>query len=97
MGSVLKYAAVYPSAWWRAAGLSGTTVSDGNVLLTADSSPPRRQAGQITGFVIGPAATRFAEQPVDVRKQLVVSDLVAYFGEEGQRHPTEFVELNWPG
>ena len=96
MGSVLKYAAVYPTAWWRAAGLSGTTVSDGNVLLTADSSPPNGKPGILTGFVIGPAAIRFADQPVDVRKQLTLSDLVAYFGEEA-RHPTEFVEMNWPG
>jgi monoamine oxidase len=95
MGAVFKYAAVYPTAWWRAKGLSGTTVSDGNVLLTADSSPPSGKPGILTGFVIGPAAIRFADQPVDVREQLVIADLVTYFGEQA-RHPTEFVEMNWP-
>jgi hypothetical protein len=47
------------------------------VQLTADSSPPHGTPGILTGFVIGPAAIRFADQPVDARKQLVISDLVA--------------------
>ena len=95
MGSVLKYAAVYPTAWWREQGLSGTTVSDGSVLLTADSSPPDGKPGILTGFVVGSAAIHFADHAIDIRKQLVISDLVTYFGEQA-RHPTEFVEMNWP-
>jgi monoamine oxidase len=96
MGSVIKYAAVYPTAWWRAKELSGATVSDGNVLLTADSSPPSGKPGILTAFVAGPDAVRLTCQSEDARKQLVVSELVTYFGEEA-RHPVEFVEMNWPG
>jgi monoamine oxidase len=94
MGSVIKCAAVYPTAWWRTKGLSGTTVSDRPVLLTADSSPPSGKPGILTAFVIGPAAIRLADQSGDARMQSVISDLVAYFGDEAM-HPAQFVEMNW--
>ena len=77
MGSVIKYAAVYPTAWWRAKGLSGTTASDRTVVLTADSSPPVGAPGILTAFVAGPAAIRLADQPEDARKRIVISDLVS--------------------
>ena len=96
MGSVIKYAAVYQTALWRAKGLSGATVSDRTVMATADSSPPNGTPGILTGFVIGPAAIRLADQSDDARKQIVISDLVAYFGDEAM-HPVQFVEMNWPG
>ncbi|BBZ45231.1 monoamine oxidase [Mycobacterium parmense] len=96
MGSVIKYAAIYPTAWWREKGLSGTTVSDRTVLLTADSSPPSGKPGILTGFVIGPAAIRLADQSEDARKRTVITDLVAYFGDPAT-NPAQFVEMNWPG
>lgn len=96
MGSVIKYAAVYPTAWWRANGLSGAAVSDRTVIATADSSPPGGKPGILTGFVIGPAAIRLADQSEAARKQTVISDLVAYFGGEAM-HPVQFIEMNWPG
>jgi monoamine oxidase len=96
LGSVIKYAAIYPTAWWRARALSGATVSDRSLQLTADSSSADGKPGILTGFVSGQAAVRLANQSEAARKQLVISDLVAYFGEQA-RHPTEFVEMNWPG
>jgi monoamine oxidase len=95
MGSVIKYAAVYPTAWWRANGLSGATVSDRAVVATADSSPPDGKPGILTGFVIGPAAIGLADESADVRKRIVISDLRTYFGDEAT-HPVEFIEMNWP-
>lgn len=94
MGSVIKYAAVYPTAWWRDKGLSGETVSDRDVLATADSSPPDGTPGILTGFVIGPAAIRLANQSEDARKRIVLSDLASYFGDAATR-PVQFVEMNW--
>ena len=96
MGSVIKYAAVYPTAWWRAKGLSGASASDRTVVLTADSSPPNGKPGILTGFVVGPAAIRLADQSDDARQQIVISDLVTYFGDDAMR-PAQFVEMNWPG
>jgi monoamine oxidase len=94
MGSVIKYAAVYPTAWWRGKGLSGSALSDRTVLATADSSPPDGKPGILTGFVVGPAAIRLADQSEDARKRAVISDLVAYFGDEAMR-PVQFSEMNW--
>jgi monoamine oxidase len=95
MGAVIKYAAVYPTAWWRAKGLSGASASDRTVVLTADSSPPGGTPGILTGFVVGPAAIRLLDQSEDARQRTVISDLVAYFGDEAM-HPAQFVEMNWP-
>lgn len=95
MGSTIKYAAVYPRAWWRNAGLSGTALSDRTVALTADSSPPNGTPGILTGFVIGPAAVRLAEQSEEARKRIVLSDFRTYFGDQAT-HPVQFVEMNWP-
>ncbi|WP_052915713.1 flavin monoamine oxidase family protein [Mycobacterium haemophilum] len=95
MGSVIKYAAVYPTAWWRAKGLSGASVSDRIVVQTADSSPPSGTPGILTSFVIGPAAIGLANQSGDdTRKQTVLSELVTYFGDEAM-HPVQFIETNW--
>jgi monoamine oxidase len=96
MGAVIKYAAVYPTAWWRAKGLSGASASDRTVVLTADSSPPGGKPGILTGFVVGPAAIRLLDQPDDARQRIVISDLVTYFGDEAM-HPGQFIEMNWPG
>jgi monoamine oxidase len=96
MGSVIKCAAVYPTAWWRSKGLSGSAVSDRTVLATADSSPPSGKPGILTGFVIGPAAIRLADLSDEARRAAVIADLVAYFGSEAT-HPVQFIEMNWPG
>lgn len=95
MGSVMKYAAVYPSAWWRAKGLSGASMSDRTVLATVDSSPPSGTPGILTAFVAGQAAIRLNERTEDERKRIVLSDLAASFGDQVAQ-PAEFVEKNWP-
>ena len=96
MGSVIKFAAIYPTAWWRAQGLNGKAVSDRTVLATGDSSPPEGKPGILTAFVSGPAAIRLTDQSEDARKALVLSDLTAYFGDEAA-NPGQFIEMNWPG
>ena len=96
MGSVIKYTAVYPTAWWRNHGLSGTVVSERTVVAVADSSTPNGVPGVLTGFVSGPAAVGLLEESEDSRRRRVLSDLVAYFGDEAGR-PEQFIEMNWPG
>jgi monoamine oxidase len=95
MGSTIKYAAIYPTAWWRDTGFNGTTVSDRTVALTADSSPLNGTPGILTGFVIGPTAVRLAEQPEEARRRTVLSDFRTYFGDQALQ-PVEFIEMNWP-
>lgn len=96
MGSVIKYAAVYPTAWWRAKGLSGVALSDRTVVATADSSPPNGTPGILTGFVSGPTAIRLLGLSEDDRRRAVLADLTAYFGSQAM-DPGQFVEMNWPG
>lgn len=95
MGSVIKYAAIYPTAWWRAKGLSGGVISDRTVIATADSSPPSGTPGILTGFVIGPNATRLNRMGADERKKIVLEDYIAFFGDDAA-NPGEFIEMNWP-
>ena len=51
-GSVIKFEAVYPTPFWRAAGLNGYTNSDRPpVRFTYDNSPPSGRPGVLLGFV----------------------------------------------
>lgn len=93
MGSVIKYAAVYPTAWWRHEGLSGGTVSDLATLATADSSPPSGTPGILTSFVIGPQAIALGARPAAARRRTVLSNLATYFGPRVM-NPVQFVEMN---
>ena len=95
MGAVIKYAAVYPTAWWRDQGLSGITVSDLAVLGTVDSSPPSGVPGILTGFVSGPDAIVLADRSASARRRAVLKNLATYFGPR-TLNPAQFVEMNWP-
>src|SRR5262249_42536873 len=54
MGSVIKVEAVYPSPFWRAAGLSGQVTSDvGPVRITFDNTPQEGSPGVLLGFIEG--------------------------------------------
>ena len=56
-GSAIKYEAVYPSPFWRAAGLSGYANSDRPpIQFTYDNSPPSGTPGVLLGFVVGEEA-----------------------------------------
>lgn len=96
MGSTIKCAAVYQRAWWRAQDLNGSSTSNRTVLSTADSSPPGGAPGILTAFIAGPQAIRFASMPENVRKDTVLADLAAYFGDEAL-DPVQYIETNWPG
>jgi monoamine oxidase len=54
MGSVIKVQCVYPTPFWRSAGLNGQATSDtGPVKSTFDNSPPDAKVGVIVGFITG--------------------------------------------
>ena len=60
-GLLTKVNAIYEEPFWRAAGLSGETVTDaGPITLTFDNSPPIGQPGAIAGFAGGRDALEFA-------------------------------------
>ncbi len=94
MGSVIKFAAIYPTAWWRKNGLSGQAVAQLPTLSTGDSSPPSGTPGILTSFFIGDPAVTYSAVTPDARKQVVLENLSTYFGGEAMS-PAQFVEMDW--
>lgn len=95
MGSVVKVQCVYPTPFWRAAGLAGQATSDtGPVKITFDNSPPDGHIGVMMGFIEGEDGRRATEQTLEQRRAGVIESFVRYFGEQA-RNPLEYIELSW--
>jgi len=87
MASILKVNVLYPTPFWRDAGLAGQVTSDsGAVRATFDNTPyPDSQAadvkpGAILGFIEADEARHWTSQSRQARYQQVISDLANYFG-----------------
>jgi monoamine oxidase len=94
-GSVIKCEAVYPTPFWRAAGLSGYTNSDRPPIhFTYDNSPPSGRPGVLLGFVVGEDARRLQALSPRSRRQAIVAAFVRLFGPRAGR-PRELIEQNW--
>jgi monoamine oxidase len=96
MGSLFKVLAVYPSAFWRTAGLSGIATGDlPTCQFVADSSPPGGRPGILASFISGSTAVQLGMVPAAERRRKVLADFAVYFGQRAA-HPAEFVDVNWP-
>jgi monoamine oxidase len=94
-GTVIKCHAVYPTPFWRDAGLSGQAADPtGPVKVTFDASPPGGSPGVLLGFVEGRQARQLGAGSARERRQAVLDCLVRYFGPAAGR-PTGFVERAW--
>jgi monoamine oxidase len=94
-GRLVKWEAVYDKPFWRAEGLSGQAVSDtGPANTTFDNSPPQGEPGILLGFVGGAQARRFAKLPRAQRREAVLGNFAALFG-DAARDPRESFEMNW--
>jgi monoamine oxidase len=94
-GTVIKCYAVYPTPFWRDAGLSGQVADPtGPVKVTFDASPPAGTPGVLLGFVEGRQARQLGALPAAARQQAVVDCLVRYYGPVAAR-PAAFVEHAW--
>ncbi len=95
MGAVLKLHVVYDRPFWRDAGLSGTALSDGELVqVVFDNSPPDASCGVLLAFVEGADAVRWGPRSAAERHAAVVARLVELFGPEAAR-PREVVERDW--
>ena len=95
MGSVIKLQCVYPTPFWRDAGLAGQATSDtGPVKITFDNSPPDAHIGVMMGFIEGEDGRRATEMTLEQRRQGAIESFVRYFGEQA-RDPLEYIELSW--
>ena len=95
MGAVVKVHVQYPTPFWRAEGLSGTALSDGDLVeVVFDSSPPDGSCGVLLAFVEGADAVRVASWSPDALHDAVVARLVDLFGPHAAR-PTAVVSRDW--
>jgi monoamine oxidase len=95
-GTLLKVAARYPTPFWRADGLNGTSVSsDGLISATFDDSPPGGTPGVVFGFVGGDRARRYLAMSEADRRSAIVGELVQLFGDKAA-NPDEVFDTLWP-
>jgi monoamine oxidase len=95
MGSVIKVHLFYPTPFWRAAGLSGHTVSDsGLVGLTFDQTHPEETEGALVAFIDAAAAREAVRMPEHERRARVLDDLARIFGDT-VRAPVACYEKVW--
>jgi monoamine oxidase len=97
MGLLIKNHAIYETPFWRdgVPALSGAAVGDlDTVQFTADSSLPTGGPGILTSFIAGDRADALSKVDPAIRKSLVLSDYVRYFGPQAAA-PKEYVEMNW--
>lgn len=98
MGSIWKVHAIYPTPFWRAAGLNGQVTSDAFLpKLTFDNTPPEPGApGVMMGFIDGQDARDAVLMTPAARRAAVLEAFVAYFGPQAA-NPTGYLEMNWQG
>jgi monoamine oxidase len=95
MGWTIKVNVVYDEPFWRSDGLAGQANSDVRPLGTVfDNTPPSGRPGVLVGFLEGAHAHAAAGLGEKERRDLVVADLVAYFGPKAG-DPVAYLELDW--
>jgi monoamine oxidase len=94
-GSVIKLQVLYPTPFWREAGLSGSSVSaDGAVTFSVDNSPVSGERGVIVAFIEGREARRLSGVAPGVRRREALDGLVRAFG-PAAAEPIDVLELDW--
>ncbi|HMJ35271.1 MAG TPA: FAD-dependent oxidoreductase [Baekduia sp.] len=95
-GSLTKVEAVYPTPFWREAGLSGQGVSDtGLARVPFDNSPADGSLGVLLSFVGGRRHREWAALDAATRRARVLDDFVRFTGDERARSPEDLVEKDW--
>jgi monoamine oxidase len=95
MGACVKCLAFYGEPFWRAAGLSGSAVSDpGPLSIIFDNSPPDGSPGIIVGFLEGHWARELGRGSESERRAAVLENLARLFGPRAA-NPERYLERNW--
>ncbi len=94
-GSIIKFEAVYPTPFWRADGLNGSSYCEiPPVHFTFDNSPPGGRPGVLLGFVAGTSARQLTVQSAASRRRAVLGVFERLFGPKAA-HPRMLIEHNW--
>ncbi len=90
---IVKHSVIYPTPFWREAGLNGNVVTDQAPLqLVFDNSPPDASLGVLTAFLSAAEVPALASLPDRARG--VPRELARYFGYEAL-DTTGYVEKDW--
>lgn len=96
-GTLTKVAAVYPTPFWRAGGLTGTVLDTGGpVNASFDDSPPDGSPGVLFGFVGSDNARSYNAMSPSARRGAVVDQYVRWFGSQAAS-PIAYFDTNWSG
>ena len=94
-GTLIKFEAVYPTPFWRAAGLNGQAVSEiGPAKTTFDVSPQDGSYGVLMGFIGGHEARYWETQPSADLAAAALQNFASYFGNQALS-PSEVVQFHW--
>lgn len=94
-GAAIKCLAIYDTAFWRKAGLSGqVTSNDGPFRVVLDTSPSDGTPGVLSAFVTGSAARKLTQLPKPDRRAAVLEGMARTLGPQAAR-PVDYVEQNW--
>jgi len=94
-GAITKFIVMYPDAFWRRDGLSGTTIGMASPIeSTFDAGPPSGTPGVVAAFAFGPHGRRLATFSADERRRTVIDALMQRLG-AAAADPAEFVEQDW--
>ena len=95
MGQLMKCDAVYPTPFWRAAGLNGFGINDaGAARAVFDNSPPSGTPGVLLAFVGGSTWRTYGVMSAAERRTHVLRGFAVMFGEQAL-NPIEYVEHDW--
>ena len=95
MGFVIKVHAVYPTPFWRDAGLSGTAFSPYELVHEAyDNTNFGDSRGTLVGFVADEEADGVFALDAEQRKQRILTSLSHYYGEQALT-PDVYYESDW--
>jgi monoamine oxidase len=95
MGALMKVDAVYPTPFWRAAGLSGQAVTDtGPVRACFDNCPPDASVGVLMAFIGGDTWEDWGNRPLEERRAGVLQQFAQFFGAQALS-PIDYVEHDW--
>ena len=98
MGEVIKVHVAYETPFWRGGGLSGSALgldlAVGVVFDAGQGAGAREGTGVLVALIEAEHATRLADMTAEDRREEVIGDLVAIFG-EAAAEPVEYTECVW--
>lgn len=94
-GNVIKACLVYETPFWRDKGLSGqSSVDEGAVRVTFDSTTNEGRHGLLMGFFEGAEADSLSRRTAALRQRAFMESVTRTFGEQSPK-PMAYVERDW--